>query len=86
MKKIIRIQGKVNSLDWDSQGNITEAMIETENGENFILSHNAKSKELLEFIDNEVLLSANVVGKDIAGNRIIETIEYRILKSFINFV
>lgn len=72
-------------MDWDSRGNIIEAMIETKAGENYILSNNPKSLELFELIDREVVVKALPKGKDIAGNDIIEVIDFALTKEYIKF-
>ena len=75
----ITITGFVVPVDWDEHGTVVVISIVTNSFEKYILADDKKGKELVNFIDEEVRVEGVVTGEDLAGNKIIEIMNYKVL-------
>ncbi len=72
----VSITGTVYAENWDDKDNVTEVLIETEDGEPYYVSNDGRGKELLKLVEKTV--KATGVVEDGGGKKIIRVMAYEV--------
>ena len=72
----VSITGTVYAEDWDNKDNVTEVVIETDDGDLYYVSNDGRGKELLKLVEKNVKVTG--VVEDTGGEKIIRVMAYEI--------
>jgi hypothetical protein len=80
-KQRINLVGYVISTDWDTEGDITQIAIETDDFETYLIEKDDVGLKLFDFINKEVGLEGVITGEDPNGYQIIKVAGYKLIET-----
>lgn len=80
-KQRINLVGYVISTDWDTEGDITQIAIETDDFETYLIEKDDVGLKLFEFVNKEVGLEGVITGEDPNGYEIIKVSSYKLIEA-----
>lgn len=76
----INLVGYVISTDWDTEGDITQIAIETDEFETYLIEKDDVGLKMFEFVNKEIGLEGVVTGEDPNGYQIIKVSSYKLVE------
>ena len=76
---IITVRGIVIPVDWDEKGKVIATALSTHTEDEYLIDHDYKGKELLHYIQEEVVVSG--VARKHNGKKTITITKYSLKKS-----
>lgn len=76
----MKIAGVIAARERDKRGNLIQVSIDTDRFERYIIADDAKGRELLNYLNNDVEIEGKVIGEDIDGYKLISVVHYKLIQ------